>query len=425
MENINKYTVEKIANIVQGTRVGSMSAQTIDHILTDSRKILFPESTLFFALNGPRRGGSQFIPELFQRGVKCFVIEKDTEKEFISGASYIIVPDVLRALQKLSEWHRVQFDIPVIGITGSNGKTIVKEWLNQLLSNEFKIVRSPRSFNSQIGVPLSVWQIKPEHSLGIFEAGISQPGEMKHLEPIIKPSIGVFTNLGEAHKKGFKNYTQKLREKFIFFRNCQILICNADILVDYFDLKDADKNPLPDNVEIFSWSRKIPANFKVKKEVVEKKNTRIEAEYQGKSFQFIIPFQDRASIDNSITCCCVLLAMGKEESFIQSGMLSLRAVGMRLELKSGINNCSVINDSYVADLNSLGIALDFLAQQGRQKTHTVILSDLLQSGMNQDELYSEVSKALKQRKISRLIGIGTNIAAKRSLFESAVASLLA
>ncbi|PWU03944.1 MAG: bifunctional UDP-N-acetylmuramoyl-tripeptide:D-alanyl-D-alanine ligase/alanine racemase [Bacteroidetes bacterium] len=420
MESINKYTVDKIANIVQGKVVGINSSQTIDHILTDSRKILFPESTLFFALSSPRRDAHQFIPELLQRGVKSFVVEKIPGKEIINEASFIIVPDVLEALQCLAAKHRQQFDIPVIGITGSNGKTIVKEWLNQLLSPEFKIVRSPRSYNSQIGVPLSVWQMKSEHNLAIFEAGISVPGEMDHLEPIIKPTIGVFTNLGEAHQEGFKDYAQKLREKFVLFRNSNKLICNADIIAGFLDLKGNDKNILKREIQILTWSRKNPADFIVKTEVAEKKNTRINGEYRGKSIQFSIPFTDQASIDNAIICCCVMIAMGMDESFIQSRMQSLKSVGMRLELKSGINNCSVINDSYVADLNSLGIALDFLAQQGRQRSHTVILSDLLQSGMNQEELYNEVAKALSQRKISRLIGIGSAISAKKSVLEPGV-----
>ncbi len=421
MENNSRYyTVKTIADVTGGTLFHGAPGAIIDHLVTDSRRIIFPGSSLFFALPGPRRNGQEFIPDLYQRGVRYFVVQTQPAGNDFTDAGFIVVPEVLEALQALAAWHRKQFQIPVIGITGSNGKTIVKEWLNQLLEEDFNIVRSPRSYNSQIGVPLSVWQIRPEHSLGIFEAGISMPGEMEKLEPVIQPTLGVFTNLGEAHQEGFSGFRQKAIEKFRLFRNCTKLVYCKDNISDWLDLEGSEKSLLRGDIELFTWSRTGPARLQILKEQRQEHGTIIVGLYHEKEFRITIPFQDRASVDNAITCCCVLLAMGFDTDRVSERMKFIRPVGMRLELKRGINNCSVINDSYSADLSSLNIALDFLVQQRQHRTHTVILSDFLQTGIDEKELYEQVASALRQRGINRMIGVGTRISAHREILDSAV-----
>ncbi len=375
------YHTSHIAQIINAEGIIANDI-LIEHLLLDSRKIYSPASSLFFAIKGVRRDGHQFIPELYKKGIRNFVISQPGETSLYTEANFMLVDDTLVALQQLTAHHRQQFNIPVIGITGSNGKTIVKEWLYQLLHEDYNIVRSPKSYNSQIGVPLSVWQMNKQHTLGIFEAGISQQGEMDKLEKIIQPTIGVFTNIGEAHGEGFKSKEQKEEEKRLLFRNAFV--------------------PSPMHVvEIKkgTGSTIISAWF----DYQETENLQIE-----------IPFTDDASIQNAISCWRILICLLIPDEIIQQRMKLLQPVNMRLELKKGINHCTIINDSYSADLSSLEIALNFLDQQSTGGKKTVILSDFLQSSLDDGILYNKILESLKKHSISRLIGIGEKISSKLS-----------
>lgn len=415
------YTIEEIASLIKGELTAQQPGAIIEQLLLDSRKVLFPSTSLFFALKGPRRDGHSFIKELYEKGVCNFIISESINAASYPAANFILVKDCLKALQDLTAWHRKQFSIPVIGITGSNGKTIVKEWLNQLLEDKYTIVRSPKSYNSQIGVPLSVWQMNETHTLGIFEAGISQSGEMEKLEKIIHPTIGVFTNIGEAHSEGFLNIRQKVNEKLQLFKNVEALIyckdypeINEGVAAWMQQLRGSQGSS---SFTLFSWSMRTDATLRITSVLKDNDHTFITADHEGKELSFKIPFTDNASIENAITCCCMLLYLGFDNNFIEKRIERLGNVAMRLELKKGINNSSVINDSYSSDLSSLRIALDFLAQQQQHKKHTVILSDILQSGRPEKELYEEIAGILAQKNIHRLIGIGPQLSRQRSAFE--------
>lgn len=401
------YNIQNIASIIHADAKIITEAE-IEYLLIDSRKIIFPTTSLFFALHGPRRDGHQFIAEVHERGVRNFVVKKGFDASAFSKANFLFVDDVLQALQALAAFHRKQFSIPVIGITGSNGKTIVKEWLYQLLQEDRNIVRSPRSYNSQVGVPLSVWQINKQNTLGIFEAGISTKNEMPQLEQIIQPTIGVLTNIGEAHSEGFTNDAEKINEKLKLFSHCRQLIFQKEILPDDFHLPQT---------KLFSWSRKnVTATVFIKEEIKATSNTSLIIVYQNQSQKIVVPFTDAASIDNAVTCYCALLSLNYSNEIIAKRLLQLVSVEMRLQLKKGINNCLVLNDSYSNDISSLSIALDYLKQQSGNKTTTVVFSDILQSGLSDDELYRQVAVQLHERKIHKLIGIGENISKHHSLF---------
>ncbi len=349
----------------------------VEYLLLDSRKTGLAAESVFFALKGFRRNGHQFIPDLYKKGVRNFVVSEDKFSGDYPDANFLLVQDTLHALQELAAFHRGRFNIPVIGITGSNGKTIVKEWLYQLLRDDFNIVRSPGSYNSQVGVPLSIWQMDASHSLAIFEAGISKPGEMEKLERMIRPTIGVLTNIGEAHSEGFSSAAEKEREKRILFRQARI---PAPLLIH----------------EINKGERRTVI--------------RAQQNDPGSGILAIdIPFTDEASVQNAVTCWQVLLDLGYENSLIAGRMKQLQPVNMRLELIRGIQGCSVINDSYSADTRSLEIALGFLEQQAAGSKKTVILSDFLQTGIPGRELYPRVLASLEKHGVSRLIGIGEQI----------------
>ena len=392
----------------------------IEYLLLDSRKVLFPAASAFFALKGPRRDGLQFLQEVYDKGVRNFIVYNEAVS-LPPDANIILVKDALQALQLMAAYHRKQFLFPVIGITGSNGKTIVKEWLNQLLEEKYTIVRSPKSYNSQIGVPLSVWQINDSHNLGIFEAGISQASEMDKLEKIILPTIGIFTNIGEAHNEGFLNQRQKAKEKLQLFKHADTLIyCNdyPEINEAVADLVQRLRNQPADKLNVFSWSTKTDATLRVTSLLKDELVTYITAEYKEAEISIKIPFVDDASLENAITCWCTLLYLGIDQRYIEEHIQKLGNVAMRLELKKGINNCSIINDSYSADISSLKIALDFLARQQQHVRKTVILSDILESGKSEKELYQLVASALQQKKIDRFIGIGPQLSRHKNIFET-------
>jgi alanine racemase len=339
----------------------------------------------------------------------------------LKDASFVLVENGLHALQLLAIDRRNKFSHTVIGITGSNGKTIVKEWLNQLLEGNFKIVRSPKSFNSQIGVPLSVWQMSEQDELGIFEAGISQPGEMENLQKIIQPDIGIFTNIGEVHSEGFENIQLKIQEKIKLFVKAETVIYCADeepidqaIRKFQNELRNSNGvNPF----QILSWGTGEENFLSIKDIRKSGGGAMVEANSQGKNFSLQLPFSDEASIHNAITCWCLLLHLKIKPEIVQRGMLSLRHISMRLELKRGINHCTIINDSYSADLSSLNIALDLLREQRQHARHTVIISDFLQSGMEDESLYAQIVAALHQHGVSRVIGLGEKINAHREKFK--------
>ena len=415
------YTINHIATIMQGRFIQSCQDDVIEQILLDSRKLIFPKTSLFFALTGHRREGHQFIKELYERGMRNFVVYRNFDVSEYPEANIILVADTLRALHQLTAFHRQEFDIPVIGITGSNGKTIVKEWLNQLLDDEYNIVRSPKSYNSQIGVPLSVWQMNDKHELGIFEAGISQKGEMQNLEDIIRPTLGIFTNIGEAHNEGFENLQQKIREKLELFKHSAAIIYSRDQAEIETVISGWNKNKQQsDDVassKLFSWGKGENATVRVLSIQKNTAESSIKINYQNEIFPFHIPFVDDAAIENAITCICTLLYLGHSSSSIEEKLQRLTPIAMRLELKNGINHCSVINDSYSADMSSLKIALDFFAQQRQHPKYTVILSDVLQTGKAEIILYKEIAGLLAEKKINRLIAIGEKINANKDAFD--------
>ena len=406
------YSIAHITDIVGGRLVTGGANANIEHLLLDSRRLIFPATSLFFALKGPRRAGDQFARELYNRGVRNFVLEQEAD---LPGANQAIVKDSLAALQRLVAEHRRQFNIPVIGITGSNGKTIIKEWLNQLLEEEYHIVRSPKSYNSQTGVPLSVWQTGPQHQLAIFEAGISRRGEMERLEPVIRPTIGVFTNIGEAHSEGFKNLEEKVAEKLRLFDHAEVLVYSSD-QPEVEKAVRAWAEGLSGYPETWSWGHHIDDIVRI--DSMEKRDgwTTIAVANHAREITFSIPFTDQASIENAMHCVTVMIYLNVSNENIIARLARLAPIAMRLELKSGINHCSIINDSYSADLNSLSIALDFLSQQQQHDKHTVILSDLLESGREENELYETIAQALGQRQVDRLIGIGPRIGAHAAAF---------
>jgi len=413
------YHISEIASVLKGKLIAFHDDAVIRELLMDSRKSVFPEYSLFFALKGPRRDGHAFINEAHKKGIKNFVVSQQPAEQ-LDNTNIILVKDVLVALQSLASYHRSRFHIPVIGITGSNGKTVVKEWLNQLLNDRYNIVRSPKSYNSQIGVPLSVWQLNNAATLGIFEAGISQSNEMDNLQKIIQPDIGIFTNIGDAHSGGFLNNRQKIREKLRLFTKVKTIIycrdfpeLNEAVASMYKQLKTGSEKPF----EIISWSTTSDAELQIGKIIKDATSSTVKAEYLGEPVKITIPFTDEASIQNAINCWCVMLHLKIPAEEIEKKMKGIHAMAMRLDLRNGINNTTVINDSYSADLSSLKIALDFLTQQNQHPKRTVILTDFLETGRSEKDLYADIAKSVDQHKVDRLIAIGPEISKNAVAFE--------
>lgn len=409
------YTVKNIADIVGGRVINSANNDiVVRDLLFDSRLMMSPDNTLFFSLKTHHDSGDKYIRGLYDKGVKLFVIE---EKQAVingiadmSDATFIVVDDTLRALQKLAAFHRGKFNIPVIAISGSNGKTIVKEWLYQIFSSEYSVVRSPKSYNSQIGVPMSVWQLDDIHNMAIFEAGISYPDEMANLKNIIQPTIGIFTNIGQAHGKNFDDISVKVEEKMKLFTD-------VDVLIYCSDYDDIRKCIAKHSVKTFSWS-KIDAKSDFFVTSIQKKEntTCINAIFKSENLSIEIPFTDDASVENAIHCWITALLFNFPQSLIADKMKKLDAVAMRMELKSGINNCDIINDSYNSDFNSLTIALDFMNQQHHNKKRVIIMSDILQSELKEEILYTKIAQLLKNKGVDFLIGIGEAISRQRDKF---------
>lgn len=396
------YSIETICKAVEGEFLQQHGNDTIDSLVYDSRRILQAQAALFFALRTGHNDGHRYLQDAYKKGVRNFVVSEAQAAAQLDDATVILVNDALDALQALAAFHRSRFSIPVIGITGSNGKTIVKEWLNQLLQDEYRIVRSPKSFNSQIGVPLSVWQMNGEHTLGIFEAGISVPGEMDALAEIIRPTIGVLTNIGEAHSEGFLDNDQKLAEKLRLFRFCPLVVARGKDLGGRKELVDAQS-------QLLTWGHADTNEFVVRSITRDKKGSQLVLSRYTSTYHFSIPFTDTASVENAITCCCVMLALGYEEAAIEARMARLHAIDMRLQLNHSINGCLVINDSYSADITSLKIALDFMQQQGSGLSRTVVLSEFVESGRPDQALYTGIAQLLSQYQVTKAILIGEKI----------------
>ncbi len=395
------YSIEKITTLIGARRIGNAEAQ-IGWLLTDSRSLCFPEETLFFALKTQRNDGHRYISDLYRRGVRNFVVESlpsfqgGGEQKASpmgggwEGANFLVVPSPLAALQRLAERHRDEFNIPIVGITGSNGKTMVKEWLYQVLSPDHVVTRSPKSFNSQIGVPLSVWLLNDQTEIGLFEAGISQMGEMESLRDIIQPTIGVLTSIGAPHQENFRSLEEKCMEKLQLFHDAKVIIYNADDdLVSRCVRRSGFKG------KKIGWRREelLPT--------------------------YHLPFFDEASIECSLAVAATALYLGVTPEQLAERMAHLEPVAMRLEVKEGQQGCTLINDSYNSDINSLDIALDFVQrreERGEQRTKTLILSDIFQSGKSDGELYAEVNALCQKRGVNKLIGIGPRISAQRSAF---------
>lgn len=408
------FSIQNIEKILHAKRFGD-NYGSIETISIDSRSLQNNKNTLFFALVGPNNDAHIYIEALIDKGVQNFVVTHIPE-ELASKATFFVVENTLDALQRYAAHHRSLFKFPVIGLTGSNGKTIVKEWLNFLLSPDFNIIRSPKSYNSQVGVPLSVLAINEMHNLAIFEAGISKINEMEQLETIIRPTIGVLTNIGSAHDEGFENLGQKIKEKLQLFKNSKRIIYQKNKDIDFML-----SSVLPSRVRgLFSWSfsDKTADVFISKTELQDK--TILQVQYNELNFEFEISFQDEASIENAISCLMVLLSFNYDPETIQNRMKWLYPVEMRLKVKNGINNCTLIDDSYSSDFQSLKIALDFLESQTQFKNKTIILSDIFQSGLPNEALYSKVSQLITSHKIDKVIGIGETISAFKNKFDNCV-----
>ena len=376
------YSIVTITTLIGAHRIGTADTH-IDWLLTDSRSLVFPEESLFFAIRTQKNDGHRYIPELYARGVRNFVVSQAPEQP-AEDANYLIVPSPLKALQRLAERHREEFDIPVIGITGSNGKTVVKEWLYQLLSPDYRITRSPRSWNSQIGVPLSVWRLSEHTQLGIFEAGISEPGEMGALQSIIQPTIGIITHLGSAHDENFGTREEKCREKLRLFHDAQVLVYNAD---DTLIAECISKSGFQG--QCLGWTkREIGIDL---------------SEY----------FLDAASIEDACHCVSICRYLGLSDTTIRQRLQRLEPVAMRLEVKEGRNGCTLITDTCNSDLVSLEIALDFMRRrpeaQGRRRV--LILSDIKQTGLTLTDLYQTVAELVNEYGVDKFIGIGPEVSA--------------
>lgn len=414
-------SVHQISSIVGGDyRAPEFNTEIyISSVAIDSRMIFDPESSLFFALKTDRNDGHRYIADLVHSGVRAFVVSSYSE-EFLkySNCSFVVVANTLKALQKLAAWNRSQFDIPVLGITGSNGKTIVKEWLFELLHNH-AVIRSPKSYNSQVGVPLSVWNLSADYEMAIFEAGISKPGEMQYLQEIIRPTIGILTNIGEAHQENFSSKQEKLEEKLKLFASCNTLIyCKDQSLVDSV-IRSGEINPA---TKLIAWSFIDPSAdlyFRIEE---TGEDVKLITDFEGKTYRVALPFQDAANLENAGHCLAFVLSQHYADNAVLESFRNIQPLAMRLEMKEGINNCLLINDYYNSDINSLQIALSFLNNHARAPYlhKTVILSDIQQSGVSDEQLYQEVARLLQMNKTSHLIGIGPRIRKQAALFDMSV-----
>lgn len=412
---INKYTLNEIASIVDGKLLGKVPSNPILYLVLDSRKIIFPNSSLFIAIKGPHHDGHQYIPNVVSQGIAgVLVSENDAFKYQSQESTFIVVKDTLAALQKLAAFHRNSFTHPVVGITGSNGKTIVKDWLSSVLSTEFNICKNPKSYNSQVGVPLSLWNLNSDHEIGIFEAGISQPGEMEKLESMIRPVLGIFTNIGSAHEENFMNLDEKIQEKLKLFAHADKLIIRNDDP----NITNQAKKIYPDK-KLITWGNSGDNSYQVSF-VKEHGNCMVYITDGTENYTYSIPFTDSASIENSMHVFIAGLTLGIPSATLSAQMKLLPRVNMRLSFKAGKNNCFIIDDTYSNDFDSLKIAIDSLAGLHQFPQKTIILSDIIQSKTDKLQLYQSVAELIHQKGIQRIIGVGNEISHYKQLFQGNV-----
>ncbi len=410
-----QYPISEIASIVKARTVSPLpSDRKISILLTDSRSLAIPEESLFFAIRTRNNDGHRYMRPLYDAGVRCFIADHvPADMADATDADILLVSDVKRALQTIGRHHRLRFDIPVIGITGSRGKTTVKEWLYQLLATDYNIVRSPRSYNSQIGVPLSVWEIDNDTTLAIIEAGISMPDEMTSLQPIVKPTIGILTNIGPEHADGFHSLREKCDEKILLMRDCDCIIYNGDDPVIANAVSEAC---IPAKEIAWSTTDSDQPLF-ISSVKTHGDTTEIQYSYLRRDGSITVPFTEPGDIQNVIHCLAVMLYLNRPDDVMASRMSQLTPVGTRMEVKEGVNNCLVIYDAYTSDLNSLSPALDFVARRrtGRRTT-TAILSDVMHETLPPARLYREVADLLRLRGVTRVIGVGEEISAHSKYF---------
>lgn len=406
------FNVSEIEIILGTNAQGQHGRLHFNTLATDSRSIHFPEDSIYFAIKGKNHDGHHYIKECYEKGVRCFVCESQQDIQSMPLAYFFLVNNSVVALQKIAAAHRAKFEIPVIGITGSNGKTIVKEWINQLLSPFYQIIRSPKSYNSQIGVPLSVWNIETEHSLGIFEAGISEPGEMDALANVIKPTIGVFTTLGEAHLENFSSKNELAKEKAKLFRHCEVVIYPKHQMI----IADA-LNFIAPNSKHLTWSTSGDGDVNISEINFFEKN--IFFRYQSKAYSgsIEIPFGDEASLENVITALTVCIHLQIDPQRLAHAFKKLHPVKLRMELLNGINNNIIINDAYSSDIHSLEIALDYMERHSKGKPIIVILSDIIQSGWSEEKLHEKINQLLVNKKTERVFGVGSSFQRNQAAYQ--------
>lgn len=402
---MHSYSIHTILEAVQGTaeHLAAPDAEVL-HLYTDSRQLLHPDTGLFFALKTPQRNGHAFLQIAYQKGIRNFIVQEAINTINLPKANIIRVSDTVAALQQLAAWHRKQRSaaLPVIGITGSNGKTIVKEWLYQLLHEDYRIARSPKSYNSQIGVPLSVWELEPEHNLAIFEAGISQRGEMQQLQHIIQPTIGILTNIGDAHDEGFLSHSEKLQEKWRLFTSADTII--------YSPQQCGGTIAAPPGAKVYTWGTDTTAHLLLVQTKKETTETLLELRWKEQYFKARIPFTDEASLQNALCCMLTCLVLGMQPNVLTERLLRLRAVSLRLELKKGKNGCTLLNDSYSSDLHSFEAALGLLQQQKQHQQRTVIMSDLSLAQQHEADSYQRLAALFEAHQVRRVICIGNRAA---------------
>lgn len=406
------FNASEIEIILNTRAQGALSSIYFNTLATDSRKIHLPEDSIYFAIKGKNHDGHKYIKECYEKGVRCFVCELQQDIQSMPFALFFYVNNTTIALQKIAAAHRTKFEIPIIGITGSNGKTIVKEWINQLLSPLFQIIRSPKSYNSQIGVPLSVWNIETEHSLGIFEAGISEPGEMDALANVIKPTIGVFTTLGEAHLENFSSKSELAKEKAKLFRHCEVVIYprHQTIITDAL-------NFIAPNSKHFTWSTTGEGDLNISDISFFENNSFFRYQYQNYSGSIETPYGDEASLENVITALSVCIYLQINPKQIVNAFKKLLPVKLRMEIINGIHNNIIINDAYSSDIHSLEIALDYMERHSKGKPIIVILSDIVQSGWSEEKLHEKINQLLVNKKTERIFGVGSSFQRNKSAYQ--------
>jgi len=406
------WTLEKLASLLNG-KVHGRSKQAFSSLSIDSRTLTASGETLFVALTGEQHDGHNYIGELYKRGIRAYLVSRLPDHSEYPEAGFCVVSDTLWSLQEIASARRQLFDGEVVAITGSNGKTIVKEWIHQCLGDTIRIHRSPKSYNSQVGVPLSVWGLSPEHQVAVIEAGISRPGEMEKLNRVIQPDTGIFTHLGSAHQEHFESLEQKLKEKLKLFRGCQKVICRADITIGSVPLPTYLRDL---QIETVDWSMEGEARYQYRIGRRTSSHTSVDAILNDERFNFLLPFSDDASVENALHVVSYCLEKGFPPEFVKEQIEKLEPVSMRLEILKGIMGSTLINDTYNSDTGGVVAALDLMGQQDTRTGRVVILSDLLQSGQEDRALYTEIASLLKRKEVDLFIGIGPALSDHRALF---------